>query len=138
MPAYDLIHNAVKNALIKDGWLITADPYVIVYDDVRLFADLAAERTLSAQQGSRRIVVEIKGFAGESPIHQFEQALGQYIFYRQMLSETAPEFEIYLAITDSTYHTVFQRAAIRLMVESQNVALVLVNVDREEIVQWIA
>ena len=26
MPAKDLYHEAVKNALIKDGWTITADP----------------------------------------------------------------------------------------------------------------
>lgn len=25
------IHNAVKNALIKEGWKITHDPYIIVY-----------------------------------------------------------------------------------------------------------
>jgi hypothetical protein len=34
------MHDAVKNALIKDGWTITADPYVIAYEDVTLFADL--------------------------------------------------------------------------------------------------
>jgi hypothetical protein len=27
MPAKDLYHEAVKNALIKDGWTITADPF---------------------------------------------------------------------------------------------------------------
>jgi hypothetical protein len=27
MPAKDRIHHAVKNALIKDGWTITHDPY---------------------------------------------------------------------------------------------------------------
>jgi XisH protein len=26
MPAKDIYHDAVKNALIKDGWTITADP----------------------------------------------------------------------------------------------------------------
>ncbi len=28
MPAKDVIHNEVKNALIKDGWNITDDPYI--------------------------------------------------------------------------------------------------------------
>ncbi len=31
MPRKDEIHEAVKNALVKDGWTITADPYVITY-----------------------------------------------------------------------------------------------------------
>jgi hypothetical protein len=41
MPAKDLYHEAVKNALIKDGWVILADPYKIKYKDAELFADLA-------------------------------------------------------------------------------------------------
>lgn len=28
MATADIIHDAVKNALIKDGWAITHDPYV--------------------------------------------------------------------------------------------------------------
>ncbi|MGD2183210.1 element excision factor XisH family protein [Lusitaniella coriacea LEGE 07167] len=31
MPAKDTYHDAVKNALIKDGWTITADPYYIAF-----------------------------------------------------------------------------------------------------------
>jgi hypothetical protein len=31
MAAKDTIHNAVKNALIKDGWVITNDPYKIQF-----------------------------------------------------------------------------------------------------------
>ena len=45
MPAKDVYHDAVKNALIKDGWTITADPYKIKYKDAELFADLAVEKT---------------------------------------------------------------------------------------------
>ena len=48
MPAKDIYHDAVKNALIKDGWRITADPYYIIYKKLRLVADLGAERSISA------------------------------------------------------------------------------------------
>jgi hypothetical protein len=48
MPAKDIYHNAVKSALVKDGWTITADPYRIVYEDAELYADLAAERPIAA------------------------------------------------------------------------------------------
>jgi hypothetical protein len=33
MPAKDIYHEAVKNALIKDGWRILAAPYKIKYKD---------------------------------------------------------------------------------------------------------
>ncbi len=29
MPKLDIIHNHVKNVLIKDGWIITDDAYII-------------------------------------------------------------------------------------------------------------
>lgn len=50
MPAKDIYHDAVKNALIKDGWLIIADPYIIKYEDAELYADLAAEKPIAAER----------------------------------------------------------------------------------------
>ncbi|WP_322637199.1 element excision factor XisH family protein [Nostoc sp. EspVER01] len=47
MPVKDIYHNAVKNALIKDSSVITADPYPIKYPEVKLFADMAGEKNLS-------------------------------------------------------------------------------------------
>jgi len=31
MPAKDLFHHTVKNALIKGGWKITHDPYILTF-----------------------------------------------------------------------------------------------------------
>ena len=42
MPARDSSHEAVKQAVINDGWVITDDPYVISYGDRFLFVDLGA------------------------------------------------------------------------------------------------
>jgi hypothetical protein len=117
MPARDFFHDAVRNALTKDGWTITDDPYVIEYKEVKLFADLAAERTLAAQRDERRIVVEIKGFSGPSLMHELELALGQFEIYRAFLEEVAPERELYLAVNESIHKTFFSRAAIQLLVQ---------------------
>ncbi|BDI18645.1 hypothetical protein ANSO36C_44470 [Nostoc cf. commune SO-36] len=48
MPAKDIYHNAVKNALIKDGWTIIVDPYFLQYEDAELYADLFIEKALLA------------------------------------------------------------------------------------------
>ena len=48
MMAKDIIHDAVKTALIKDGWKITDDPLHIKYKDLELQADLGAERPIAA------------------------------------------------------------------------------------------
>jgi hypothetical protein len=50
MPAKDIYHNAVKNALIKDSSTITPDHYPIKYAEVKLFADMAGEKTLSVSR----------------------------------------------------------------------------------------
>ncbi len=85
--ALDKIHDAVKNALIKDGWTITADPYRIEFEEYRLYADLSAERPIAAVRGNEKIVVEIKSFLNRSSVTDFENALGQYLIYRRLLSK---------------------------------------------------
>lgn len=53
MPARDSMHDIVRTALIKDGWSIAADPFVIQYGEFVLFADLAAEHVwLLSKTGS--------------------------------------------------------------------------------------
>jgi hypothetical protein len=57
MPQYDLYHDEVKNALSKDGWTITDDPYTLEYKGLRLYADLGAEKLLGAQKSEQKIAV---------------------------------------------------------------------------------
>jgi hypothetical protein len=137
MPALDAIHEPVKNALIKDAWSITDDPFTIVFEDLTLFADLGAERPFSAVQGERKLVVEAKGFRGPSPIHDFKLALGQYLLYRALLEVESPERELYLAVTSETHATFFQQTPIQMVVQRYQVALLVVDVQKEEILQWI-
>ena len=91
MPKRDIIHHAVKHALIKDGWLITDDPYIIQYQKTVLYADLGAERPIAAERADQKLVVEVKSFIGQSKIQDLKEALGQYDIYRYLLEETAPE-----------------------------------------------
>jgi len=72
MPRLDTLHNAVKNALIKDGWTITDDPYVIQYRRTTLYADLAAERPIAAERGGQKLVIQVKSFIGASKIQDLK------------------------------------------------------------------
>ncbi len=80
MPQYDAYHEPVKRALIKDGWTITDDPYVLAYKGLRLYADLGAEKPIAAERFEQKIVVEVKVFGTPSPVTELERAIGQYIF----------------------------------------------------------
>ena len=136
MPAKDIYHDAVKNALIKDGWTITADPYYIIYKKLRLVADLGAERPLSAQKGDEKIVIEVKSFINPSFIYDLERAVGQYIIYRNFLTKTAPDHQIYLALSQLIYQANFDET-IDIVVEANQLKLIIVDTDKEVITKWI-
>jgi hypothetical protein len=137
MPAKDRYHDAIKNALIKDGWIITADPYLIKYEDAELYADLAAEKPIAAVRQGSKIVVEIKSFIGRSLMYDFHNALGQYIVYRNLIQLTEPEYKLYLGIDDLVYGEFFQRKSIQAVMNQNNLLLIVVDTKTEEIRQWI-
>ena len=135
--ARDIIHPQVKNALIKDGWTITHDPFTISYDDATLFADLAAERSIAAEKAGRKIIVEIKSFISKSAMKDFEAALGQYQTYLPFVKELGLEHRLYLAIGDVVYQQFFQRKSIQLLLNWYKLSIIVVNLKTEEIEQWI-
>ncbi len=61
--AKDIFHQQVRNALIKEGWTITHDPFTLrISEAVKLPIDLAAENAIAAERESEKIAVEIKSF----------------------------------------------------------------------------
>ena len=54
MPAKDIYHNAVKNALIQEGWIITNDPLHLKWGQKDMYVDLGAKQLLAAEQGTRK------------------------------------------------------------------------------------
>ena len=136
MPAKDIYHDSVKNALIRDGWTITADPYYIIYKKLRLVADIGAERSLAAQRGEEKIVVEVKSFLSRSFIYDLERAVGQYIIYRNFLTKTAPDHDIYLALSQQVYQSSFDDT-IFIIINENRLKLIVVDTDKEVITQWI-
>lgn len=135
--AKDVIHDAVKNALIKDGWTIIADPFRIEYEEFVLLADLAAERPFAAERDGRKIIVEVKSFVGRSFVKELQQALGQYAMYLDFIELTSPEYELYLGISELAYTELFTQKAAQVVVQRHQLNVLVVNVDREEIVRWI-
>lgn len=64
-------------------------------------------------------------------------ALGQYELYNVYLSETAPERKLYLAVGEGVYRKFILREAINFAVERLEISLIVVNIEAEEVVQWI-
>jgi hypothetical protein len=137
VPAKDIYHDTVKRALQKDGWIITHDPFPLQIGRKRLSADLGAERLINAEKGTKKIVVEVNNFVGRSDVKDLEQALGQYILYRQVLNEMRIERSLYLAITQPIFNSVFTIELGQVLLKNQIVKLIFFDDKSEAIVQWI-
>ncbi|NES77246.1 MULTISPECIES: XisH family protein [unclassified Okeania] len=136
--AKDIFHQQVKNALIKDGWNITHDPFTIrISEAIKLQIDLAAENAIAAERGSEKIAVEIKSFIADSDISSFHTALGQYLNYCQALEEQEADRIVYLAIPVETYQDFFQLPFIQRSLKRYQVKLIIFNPKLEVISEWI-
>lgn len=137
MPPRDYYHDVVKEALVKDGWTITDDPFMIEVEDLRVFADLGAEKLLGAAKRGRRIVVEIKVFGGPSPVADLEQALGQYGLYRSLLKQKGERRDVFLAVAQDVYEDFLGQVTVTAVLADQHVKLLVFQPEKEEVVQWI-
>jgi XisH protein len=136
--AKDAFHQQVKNALIKDGWIITNDPLIIrISEAVKVHIDLAAESAIAAERNREKIAVEIKSFIASSDINEFHTALGQYLNYCQALEENEPDRILYLAVPYETYLDFFQLPFIQRAIQRYQIKLIIYDPKQEEIRQWI-
>lgn len=139
MPALDLYHNVVKNALIKNGWQITDDPFPLKWKTRNLSIDLGAEKLLIAQKNTIKIVVEVKSFLSESRIADLQQALGQYIIYQDILKQTFPDRKLYLAIPLTAYLELFEGDKFaEILLDNNRLMLIIYDPIKEDIYKWIS
>jgi hypothetical protein len=137
MPARDLHHEIVKTALTKAGWTITDDPLTLRWGRKDLFVDLGAEKLLGAEKGQRKIAVEVKSFLGRSEISELEKALGQYVLYRNILRRSEPDRQIYLAIHELAFVSLFEEPVGELLLEDEQIQTIVFDEQTEEILRWI-
>lgn len=137
MPAKDIYHNNVRTALEKDGWTITKDPLTLEIGGRSLFVDLGAEKIFAAEKQGRKIAVEVKSFLAASPVHDLEEALGQYIVYEDILEVSEPERNIYLAVREEVYLDIFSEPIGQLLLRKKRLKLIVFDSSKEIIVRWI-
>jgi hypothetical protein len=136
--ARDKLHYNAREALIKDGWSITADPLRIRIDGSYLEVDLSAEKVFAAERAGKKIAVEVKSFLSKSFMADFHEAMGQYLDYCSALEDVEPDREVYLAIPESAFnHYLFQGRFIQKRLKEESTRLVVFNSLQNLIIQWI-
>ena len=137
MSARDRFHDCVRNALVKDGWVITHDPLRLPWGKKDLYVDLGAEQLMAAEKGERRIAVEIKSFLGKSEVEDLEKALGQFILYRAILAAREPNRTLFLAVPDQVLQDVFDEPIGQILVTDQSLHVFGFDPQDEVITRWI-
>ncbi|NEO72293.1 XisH family protein [Moorena sp. SIO3H5] len=137
MPAKDIYHDTVKNALIKDGWTITNDPLSIKIGKKDIYIDLAAEKLLVAEKQGQKIAVEVKSFVGSSEIEDLKNALGQYILYDKVLKRQLSERILYLAIREVIFNRLFTEEVGQMLLEDNTLKIIVFDPEDEVIIKWI-
>lgn len=136
MAAKDRFHEAVKQALQKEEWVITADPLILKIDKVKFEIDLGAEKVFAAQKAGQKIAVEIKSFLNPSAVTDFHSALGQFLNYRLGLQMNEPDRTLYLAIPLDIFESFFQERFTQEAVRQYQVKLIVYEPIQEVIIEW--
>jgi len=136
MPAKDIYHNIVSNALIKDGWKITDDPLFIQSGGADMYVDLGAEQMIAAEKKGKKIAIEIKSFLQNSFISEFHTALGQYINYRLALKNEEPERVLYLAVSSDVDQEYFVIPFVQASLTTNQIKYLVYDINNEVITKW--
>jgi len=137
MPRLDTLHEVVKRALQKKGWIITDDPYELKVGKRSLYVDLGAERLISAEKDNQKIAVEIKSFSGASDVRNLEEALGQFMLYHKVIARYEPERKLYLAVNEWTFQGIFSEEIGQIVLADPTFSLCVFDDEKEVIIQWI-
>ena len=138
MPALDNCEPQMINAFKKAEWNIRYHPFSIptLMGNRHVFADLCL---YNAATGKNIIVVEIKCFPPErSQLDEFYHGIGQYQVYGIALELNHIDVPLYLAVPQSVYEAFFQHQLIKTALERLAIRLVVVNLETEEVTQWIS
>jgi hypothetical protein len=134
MPRNDFYYQHVIDALERDGWTITHDPYPLVVGAMEWSVDLGAERVI-AERGMEKIAVEIKNFR-HSESNELHKARGQFANYRDALQRTEPGRKLYLAIPKTAYNKLFLHPHMQDMIRTERMSIIVFDPDFKMIVEW--
>lgn len=136
--AKDIYHQIVKEALLKDGWLLTQDPFLLFNKALKIDyeIDLGAEKLLAAEKGMEKIAVEVKSFLKTSLLHEFHSILGQYLIYQQGLLRLAPERVLYLAVPQAIALRLEDYKFLQDLITQYQIKMIIFEETTHTIVKW--
>jgi hypothetical protein len=116
MSQRDRYHDAVKRALVKDGWNVTHDPYTLSRGRRNLYVDLGAERLLAAERPGEKIAVEI---------------------YRSALRRQDPSRRMVVAVPFDAFESIWSEEVAQDVARDEQIPLLVFDPVEEVIRRWL-
>ena len=142
MPAQDLYHDLVNNALRNEGWRITHNPLRLrkprrVRQPVPDKAlEVAETFLLGAEQDERKIAVAVKSFVGlEQDV--LEQTLESMAYSRELLYAMDHDRVLYLAVRRATYEAFYNGTVEPQLLSKLEVPVLVFEPRTAAIVTWL-
>lgn len=135
--AKDIYHYHVREALEKEDWVITEDPYILRFADTRFDVDLGAEKLIGATKDAKKILVEVKSFSSQSVTYEFHTAVGQFGHYILALEQQDPSLPLYLAVPQPVYEEHFYKPFYQTSISRNNIKILIFDPETKTIVKWI-
>lgn len=135
MPAVDRCEPQIIHALEKDGWQIVRKHYPIHLGRRNgfVFADLRLQRN-----DTYAMIVELKCLMGAPfALDEFYGAVGQYLVYKNGLELNKITEPLYLALPEPAYQHCMENDVIRATLINARINIIVVDLEVEEIVQWV-
>lgn len=136
--ARDNLHESVKKALQKDGWVITDDPLRLRNKDLNIDyeVDLGAEKLFGAEKGTQKIAIEVKSFLKTSFVHEFHGIFGQYLIYQEGLLRSAPERILFLAVPSFASERLKSHPFLQQLIKQYRLKMVVFDNHTDTILEW--
>jgi hypothetical protein len=135
--AKDKFHKEVCQAIEKEGWVITNNPFYIKLGKIPIQIDLGAEKIIGAEKEGKKIAIEIKTFGILSFISAFHDAVGQYIVYREALELIKANRDLYLAIPSDVFNVFGNELLVKTVLEKNKFNILVYKPSNQEIISWI-
>lgn len=134
MPAKDVFHTAVKNALINSGWELVDENF-----ELKLIEDLhknGSEVVMVFEKDNEKIAVLVEQFLSSSRLQDFHFALGRYLNCRLFLSKINLDSTLFSAITTEDNENLFKMPFVQKLVVENKMKLIIYDFRNEELKGW--
>jgi hypothetical protein len=138
MPAQDLYHDVVRDALRQDGWRITHTALQLKVRAESRAEELWEGPWLIADKDERKVAVAVDSFVGRSNLADITQTWRQLGLARPRLHAMDSDRVVYLAVRQATYSACFIGGEGELVLAKEHMRLLVFDPRTETIIQWVS